>query len=94
MTGQWTATLLAVIGACFGIGGVATFWAIGESHPIEATWRLPGAEFSVAMDGLSAIFLMPSFPDLAPGKRLRPGLLETDGAPGKWAQAALLLTAR
>src|SRR5271157_617659 len=30
-------------------------------HPIVLQWSLPGAEFSVAMDGLSAIFLVPVF---------------------------------
>ena len=42
-------------------GGVATFWATGDSQPIVLPWSIPGAEFSVAIDGLSAIFLVPVF---------------------------------
>ena len=61
MSGQWVTTLLAVLGAGLGLGGVGSFWATGDSQPIVLPWSLPGAEFSVAMDGLSAIFLVPIF---------------------------------
>ena len=61
LTGQWLATLLAVVGSGVGIAGVALFWQTGDSQPIHLTWHLPGAEFSVAVDGLSAIFLLPIF---------------------------------
>ena len=61
MIGQWATTLVAVFGAGLGLGGVGWFWATGESHPIVRSWSIPGAEFSVALDGLSAIFLMPIF---------------------------------
>jgi len=61
ISGQWVTTFLAVLGAALGLGGVAWFWATGESRPIVLPWSLPGAEFSVAMDGLSAIFLVPVF---------------------------------
>ncbi len=61
MSGQWVATFLAVLAAGLGLGGVVWFWATGASHPIVLQWSLPGAEFSVAMDGLSAIFLVPVF---------------------------------
>ncbi len=61
MSGQWVTTFLAVLGAALGLGGVVWFWATGESHPIVLQWSLPGAEFSVAIDGLSAIFLVPVF---------------------------------
>ena len=44
-----------------GLGGVCWFWASGESHPIVMPWAIPGAEFNVAMDGLSAFFLVPIF---------------------------------
>jgi len=59
--GQWVTTFLAVLGAALGLGGVGWFWATGESRPIVLQWPLPGAEFSVAIDGLSAIFLVPVF---------------------------------
>jgi len=61
MSGQWVTTFLAVLGAALGLGGVVWFWATGESHLIVLQWSLPGAEFSVAIDGLSAIFLVPVF---------------------------------
>jgi hydrogenase-4 component B len=61
MSGQWATTLLAVLGASLGLGGVGTFWATGDSRPIVLPWPIPGAEFNVAVDGLSAIFLLPIF---------------------------------
>jgi len=61
MSGQWATTSLAVIGAVFGLVGVGAFWASGKSSPIQCSWSLPGAEFRVAMDGLSALFLAPVF---------------------------------
>src|SRR5262249_51209284 len=59
--GQWLTTLLAVIGAGLGLTGVGWFWATGDSQPIVWPWSIPGAEFHLAMDGLSAIFLLPIF---------------------------------
>ena len=61
MSGQWVTTLLAGLGSGLGLGGVAWYWATGDSQPLALPWSLPGAEFSVAMDGLSAIFLVPIF---------------------------------
>lgn len=61
MSGQWLTTLLAVVGAGLGLGGVAVFWATGDSQPIVLPWPIPGAGFSVAVDGLSAVFLLPIF---------------------------------
>lgn len=61
MAGQWVSTLLAVGGSALGLAGVCRFWMTGESHPIAIPWSLPGAEFSIALDGLSAIFLLPIF---------------------------------
>jgi len=60
-TGQRLTTLLAVVGSGFGLGGVCIFWATGESEPIVWSWSIPGGEFHVAVDGLSAIFLLPIF---------------------------------
>ena len=60
--GQWATTLLAVLGAALGLAGVARFWTSGHSSPIEQAWSIiPGAEFSIEMDGLSAFFLVPIF---------------------------------
>jgi hydrogenase-4 component B len=60
-SGQWLTTLLAALGAGLGLVGLGIFWATGNSSPIQCKWSLPGAEFQVAMDGLSAIFLAPVF---------------------------------
>jgi hydrogenase-4 component B len=61
MFGQWVTTLFAVLGSGIGLLGVGWFWATGESQPIVLPWYLPGAEFNMAVDGLSAIFLVPVF---------------------------------
>lgn len=59
--GQQIAMVLATVGASLGLIGVSVFWATGTSQPVVLDWNLPGAEFSVAMDGLSAVFLVPIF---------------------------------
>ena len=59
--GQWVTTVLAVIGSVIGLSGVGVFWVTGGTHPIVRPWAIPGAEFHVAMDGLSALFLVPIF---------------------------------
>lgn len=61
MSGQWLTTLLAVAGAGVGLSGAGFYWATGDSQPIVLPWSLPGAEFNVAVDGLSAVFLAPIF---------------------------------
>ena len=61
MRGQWLTTALAAIGAAIGLAGIAAFWITGESQPIVRPWSIPGGEFSIAVDGLSAIFLLPIF---------------------------------
>lgn len=53
--------LLAAIASGCGSSGVGRFWVTGESLPIVQPWAIPGAEFHVAMDGLSAMFLVPIF---------------------------------
>ena len=60
-TGQWVTTLLAVMGAGVGLTGIGVFWSSGDSRPIVLPWAIPGGEFDVAMDGLSALFLLPIF---------------------------------
>jgi hydrogenase-4 component B len=59
--GQRLSTLLAVLGAGMGLGGVGWFWGTGESRPIVEPVALPGGELSIAIDGLSAVFLTPIF---------------------------------
>ena len=59
--GQWVSTVIAVIGCGLGLAGVGVFWSTRESTAIRWPWPIPGAEFNVAMDGLSAIFLVPIF---------------------------------
>jgi hydrogenase-4 component B len=61
MSGQWVTTFFAVLGAGLGLVGVGWFWATGDSRPLVWPWSLPGAQFSVVIDGLSAIFLLPIF---------------------------------
>ena len=62
MGGQWLTTLLAVVGAVLGLGGVVAFWLTGDSQQIALPWSIiRGGEFNVALDGLSAIFLLPIF---------------------------------
>lgn len=61
-TGQWATTALAVIGTGLGLIGVGVFWTLGESQRIVLPWyTIPGGEFDVVMDGLSALFLLPIF---------------------------------
>jgi hydrogenase-4 component B len=60
--GQWLATLLAAVAAVTGLSGVGVFWARGDTRPIALAWpTVPGAEFAVGVDGLSALFLVPVF---------------------------------
>jgi hydrogenase-4 component B len=59
--GQFIATALASVGSVIGIGGLIAFWMYSSSRPIAYPWSVPGGEFAVAIDGLSAIFLLPVF---------------------------------
>ncbi len=62
MVGQWVSTMLAVLAGGFGLGGIGAFWFAGAGGPIVLPWSLfPGVPFSVAVDGLSAFFLLPIF---------------------------------
>lgn len=59
--GQWLTTGVAIVGCVAGLSGVAVYWSDGESVPISLPWPVPGGRFRVAMDGLSALFLVPIF---------------------------------
>ncbi|MEX2111741.1 MAG: proton-conducting transporter membrane subunit [Pirellulales bacterium] len=59
--GQYVATALASVGSVVGIAGLVAFWMFSSSRPIDYPWSVPGGEFAVAVDGLSAIFLLPVF---------------------------------
>jgi hydrogenase-4 component B len=59
--GQLLTTLLAVMGAFLGLIGVGVFWVSGDSERLVLPWAIPGADFDVAIDGLSAVFLVPIF---------------------------------
>jgi hydrogenase-4 component B len=61
MSGQWVTTVLAALASGLGLAGVFLFWTSGESRPIVLPWAIPGAQFNVAMDGLSAFFIVPVF---------------------------------
>jgi hydrogenase-4 component B len=61
-SGQRLAAVLSVAAAGLGLAGVAAFWAAGDSREIVFAWPvIDGAEFRVAVDGLSALFIVPIF---------------------------------
>jgi hydrogenase-4 component B len=61
MGGQWLSVALAVLAGGLGLAGVGVFWTAG-GEPVEGPWPLvPGADFAVGVDGLSAFFLVPVF---------------------------------
>lgn len=59
--GQTLTTFIAVSAASVGLFGTGWFWGTGQSEPVVYPLAVPGAEFRVAVDGLSAIFLLPIF---------------------------------
>jgi len=59
--GQWLTTALAVLGSVAGLAGVGGFWALGDRQPICLPWAVPGGQFYVGIDAISAIFLLPIF---------------------------------
>jgi hydrogenase-4 component B len=60
--GQYVAMLFASVGSVIGIGGLIAFWMFSSSsRPIAYPWSVPGGEFAVTVDGLSAVFLLPVF---------------------------------
>lgn len=61
MAGQWLTTTLALGGAVLGLTGVCVSTILGDDPPISSTWQVPGGAFLVAIDGISAMFLVPVF---------------------------------
>ena len=59
--GQRLTTLLAVLASLAGLAGVGVFWAGGDSRPLSLPWAVPGGEFLVGIDAISAVFLVPIF---------------------------------
>jgi hydrogenase-4 component B len=59
--GQKLAAFLNATGCLLGLAGVAAFWYAPRSTPLRYPWAIPGGEFHIAVDGLSALFLVPVF---------------------------------
>src|SRR5260370_29643277 len=59
--GQWLSALLALIGGSLGIAVTLFLAPSGRSTELRLPWSIPGAEFHVALDGLSVLFLLPVF---------------------------------
>jgi hydrogenase-4 component B len=57
--GQWLAAVFNVVGCGCGLGGVVAFFLRGPAAPLRFPSPVPGFQFTVAMDGLSAFFLVP-----------------------------------
>jgi hydrogenase-4 component B len=58
-TGQHIANLFVLAGAGLGLTGIGDFLLTGESQGFALPWSVPGGEFTITMDGLSAVFLLP-----------------------------------
>jgi hydrogenase-4 component B len=64
--GQWLATVIAVLGSAAGLAGVGVFWAgAGQAGKPDVLiclpWSVPGGQFLVGIDAISAVFLLPVF---------------------------------
>jgi hydrogenase-4 component B len=61
-TGQWLAALAVVIGAALGLGGAVTVLLTGVECSLRLPWSgLGTTDVRLAVDGLSAFFLVPVF---------------------------------
>ena len=62
LAGQYLATLLSAAGSICGLYAVGNWLAAGGDSDLRLAWALvPGADFHVGLDGLSAAFLLPIF---------------------------------
>src|SRR5260370_41139869 len=59
--GQWLATLFMAVAAILGIGGAVLAFTPDGKSPLVRDWALPLGQFNVAVDELSAVFLLPVF---------------------------------
>src|SRR4029434_5662763 len=58
---QALSALLSLAGSGLGLCGVGFFLLEEVAPELVLPWRIPGGSLSVAMDGLSALFLVPVF---------------------------------
>jgi hydrogenase-4 component B len=61
VAGQKLAVLIAGAGSILGLAGAMGGFFVGEEQRLQLAWSVPGGEFAVGLDGLSAFFLMPVF---------------------------------
>jgi hydrogenase-4 component B len=59
--GQWTSVALSLAAGCLGLAGCAAFFLWDAGQPISLPWAVGLGTFDVAVDGLSALFLLPVF---------------------------------
>lgn len=59
--GERIALALVWGGALLGGGGVASALLGGETPSVSLPWGVPGGSFSLALDGISAVFLLPVY---------------------------------
>jgi hydrogenase-4 component B len=57
--GQWLAAGLLAVGSALGLAGTLGGVLAGEEQGLTLAWPVPGGAFAVALDGLSAAFLLP-----------------------------------
>jgi hydrogenase-4 component B len=58
---QILSAFLSAAGSVLGLSGVAVFLSEDRVPLLTLPWNIPGGSFSVALDGLSALFLVPVF---------------------------------
>jgi len=61
MSGQWIATILAVLGAAIGLAGSLAIASAGESIERSILWSVLGQELLLRIDGVAVVFLLPVF---------------------------------
>src|SRR5690242_15565801 len=60
--GQWLSAVVSLLAAVAGLNQVGKWFTGGLGGEWERSWPLvPGADFHVALDGVSAVFLLPIF---------------------------------
>jgi len=58
---EWLSAALAVLGCTLGLITTVGWFQGVPSRPLDFAWSLPGAQFAVQVDGISACFLLPVF---------------------------------